>query len=401
MINSVQGLIYEPTAAPSDVVMDSSNIYTVNSTTLFRKYDQATLTNTLTVNATSSTSATGVALINSASAVVSCTSANLLFIELSTGHRSTITTNAAATQRSTAMQQIATNQSTLMGIATKSTTGSVTLINGNTFALSSLSVTGLTSQNATCTIAKTDSNNFFIGTTDSKVYEIDTTGAVIKSLTLPITNKYGGALSSLQVGSMAYYNNYLLVSDTGGIVRLYDWSQGTPLLVDQYFCTAWNFNQQIMLSNAASGTCYMTTPQANNLYNHSISEVYFEKGEILIESCWTGMFNSTTVIGTAQNTSGKMAMITTGTTSPAAMRVFNTTSPAKTSVLTRAQDPPGLDIPARVIRIRDAGIGRTFVESDITIAAGASSYPCTADRNYIELSLLTSPDKWDIREFKS
>lgn len=400
MINSVQGLIYEPTAAPCDVVMDGSNIYTVNATTLFRKYDQATLTNTLTVNATSSTAATGVALMNSASAVVSCTSANLLFIELSTGHRSTITTNAAATQRSTAMQQIATNQSTLFGIATKSTTGSVTLINGSTFALSSLSVTGLTSQNATCVIAKTDSNNFFIGTTDSKVYEIDTAGTVIKSLTLPITNKYGGALTSLQVGSMAYYNNYLLVADTGGIVRLYDWA-GSPTLLDQYFCTAWNSNQTIMLSNAASGTCYMTTPQANSLYNHAIHEVYFEKGEILVESCWTGMFNSTTLIGTAQNTSGKMAMITTGTTSPCAMRVFNTTSPAKVNVLTRAQDPVSLDVPARVIRIRDGGIGRTFCESDITISAGASSYPCTADRNYIELALLTSPNKYDIREFKS
>lgn len=400
MINSVQGLIYEPTAAPCDVVMDGSNIYTVNATTLFRKYDQASLTNTLTVNATSSTAATGVALMNSSSAVVSCTSANLLFIELSTGHRSTITTNAAATQRSTAMQQIATNQSTLFGIATKSTTGSVTLINGSTFALSSLTVSTLSGVNATCVIPKTDSSNFLIGSSDGRVHEIDTSGTVIKSLTLPVTNRYGGALTSLQVGSMAYYNNYLLVSDTGGIVRLYDWA-GSPTLLDQYFCTAWNANQTIMLSNAASGTCYMTTPQANNLYNHAIHEVYFEKGEILVESCWTGMFNSTTLIGTAQNTSGKMAMITTGTTSPCAVRVFNTTSPAKVNVLTRAQEPVSLDVPARVIRIRDGGIGRTFCESDITIVAGASAYPCTADRNYIELALLTSPNKYDVREFKS
>lgn len=400
MINSVQGLVYEPSSAPTDVLIDGSNIYTINASTNFRKYDLATLTNTLTVNATSSTIGTGIALINSASAIMSCTSANLLFIELSTGYRSTITTNAAATQRSVAMQQIAANQSTLFGIATKSTTGSVTLINGSTFALSSLTVSTLSGVNATCVIPKTDSSNFLIGSSDGKVHEIDTSGTVIKSLTLPITNKYGGALTSLQVGSMSYYNNYLLVADTGGIVRLYDWSGG-PTLLDQYFCTAWNLNQTIMLSNAASGTCYMTTPQANNLYNHAIHEVYFEKGEILVESCWTGMFNSTTLVGTTQNNSGKMAMITTGTTSPCAMRVFNVTSPVKVNVLTRAQDPVSLDVPARVIRIRDAGIGRTFCESDITIAAGASSYPCTADRNYIELALLTSPNKYDIREFKS
>lgn len=400
MINSVQGLVYEPSSAPTDVLIDGSNIYTINASTNFRKYDLATLTNTLTVNATSSTIGTGIALINSASAIMSCTSANLLFIELSTGYRSTITTNAAATQRSVAMQQIAANQSTLFGIATKSTTGSVTLINGSTFALSSLTVSTLSGVNATCVIPKTGTSNFFIGSSDGKVHEIDTSGTVIKSLTLPVTNRYGGALTSLQVGSMSYYNNYLLVADTGGIVRLYDWSGG-PTLLDQYFCTAWNLNQTIMLSNAASGTCYMTTPQANNLYNHAIHEVYFEKGEILVESCWTGMFNSTTLVGTTQNNSGKMAMITTGTTSPCAMRVFNVTSPVKVNVLTRAQDPVSLDVPARVIRIRDAGIGRTFCESDITIAAGASSYPCTADRNYIELALLTSPNKYDIREFKS
>lgn len=399
MINSVQGLVYDSTTAPADVVMDDNNIYYVTGQASFKKFDQATLTNTLNVIASSFTG-TGVALFNSASAVMVFSSANTYIINTSTGAFTNITTNAAATQRNNAMQQVATNQTTLLGIATKSTTGSVTLINANNSTCTSLTVSTLSGVNATCVIPKTGSSNFFIGSSDGKVHEIDTAGTVIKSLTLPVTNRYGGALTSLQVGSMAYYNNYLLVADTGGIVRLYDWSAG-PDLLDQYFCTAWNLNQTIMLSNAASGTCYMTTPQANNLYNHAIHEVYFEKGEILVESCWTGMFNSTTLIGTAQNTSGKMAMITTGTTSPCAMRVFNTTSPVKVNVLTRAQDPVSLDVPARVIRIRDAGIGRTFCESDITIAAGASSYPCTADRNYIELALLTSPNKYDIREFKS
>lgn len=400
MINSVQGLVYDGSTAPSDVVMDDNFIYYVTNQSSLKKFDQATLTNTLNVIASSLTS-TGVALFSAASAVMVFNSTNVRIVDTSTGAFTLITSNAASTQRTNAMQQVATNQTTLLGIATKSTTGSVTLINANNSTCTSLTVSTLSGVNATCVIPKTGTSNFFIGSSDGRVHEIDTSGTVIKSLTLPITNRYGGALTSLQIGSMSYYNNYLLVADTGGIVRLYDWSIATPSLLDQYFCTAWNLNQTIMLSNAASGTCYMTTPQANNLYNHAIHEVYFEKGEILVESCWTGMFNSTTLVGTAQNNSGKMAMITTGTTSPCAMRVFNTTSPAKTNVLTRAQDPPTLDIPARVIRVRDGGIGRTFVESDITIAAGASSYPCTADRNYIEMAFITSPDKWDIREFKS
>lgn len=399
MINSVQGLVYDSSTAPADAVMDDNNIYYVTGQASFKKFDQATLTNTLNVIASSFTG-TGVALFNSSSAVMVFSSANTYIINTSTGAFTNITTNAAATQRNNAMQQVATNQTTLLGIATKSTTGSVTLINANNSTCTSLTVSTLSGVNATCVIPKTGTSNFFIGSSDGKVHEIDTSGTVIKSLTLPVSNRYGGALTFLQVGSMSYYNNYLLVADTGGIVRLYDWSGG-PTLLDQYFCTAWNLNQTIMLSNAASGTCYMTTPQANNLYNHAIHEVYFEKGEILVESCWTGMFNSTTLVGTTQNNSGKMAMITTGTTSPCAMRVFNVTSPVKVNVLTRAQDPVSLDVPARVIRIRDAGIGRTFCESDITIAAGASSYPCTADRNYIELALLTSPNKYDIREFKS
>ena len=399
MINSVQGLVYESSQPPCDVVMDENFIYYTTSQSSLKKFDQNTLTNTLTVIASSST-CTGVALFSAASAVMVFNTTNVRIVDTSTGTSTLITSNAAATQRNNAMQQVATNQTTLLGIATKSTTGSVTLINANNSTCTSLTVSTLSGVNATCVIPKTDGSNFLIGSSDGRVHEIDTSGTVIKSLTLPVTNRYGGALSSLQVGSMSYYNNYLLVSDTGGIVRLYDWSAG-PDLLDQYFCTAWNFNQQIMLSNAASGTCYMTTPQANNGYNHAIHEVYFEKGEILVESCWTGMSNSTTIVGTAQNNSGKMAMVTTSTTSPAAMRVFNTTSPTKVGVLTRAQEPVGLDVPARVIRIRDAGIGRTFIESDITIAVGASSYPCTADRNYIEMAFITSPDKWDIREFKS
>jgi hypothetical protein len=401
MFLGIQGNTYEPTSSPVDVCADDTNFYTVNTTTLLRAYNQNTLSNTLTVNATSSSAATGIALISSASAIVTCTTANLLFVNLTGGNVSSVTTNAAATQLTTAMQQVAANPVTKFGIATKSTTGSVTLINGNTFALSSLSVTGLTSQNATCVIAKTDSSNFFIGTTDSKVYEIDTSGTVIKSLTLPVLPKMGGALSSLQVGSLSYYNGLLLTLDTGGVLRLYDWTGG-PTLLDTSICNTWNLNQHTMLSNSASGTCYLTAPRATSLSNQMITEVYFAKGEIVMQANWAGLPASSVIRGCCLSpNTGKLAVLSTNSNSQFAMKVLNVTSPGTTSVMTRIQEPATLDVPGRIIRFRDAGIGRSCVDLDVTISAGATSIPCGADMNYVELSMLTSPNKWDIREFKS
>lgn len=217
MINSVQGLVYESSQPPCDVVMDENFIYYTTSQSSLKKFDQNTLTNTLTVIASSST-CTGVALFSAASAVMVFNTTNVRIVDTSTGTSTLITSNAAATQRNNAMQQVATNQTTLLGIATKSTTGSVTLINANNSTCTSLTVSTLSGVNATCVIPKTDGSNFLIGSSDGRVHEIDTSGTVIKSLTLPVTNRYGGALSSLQVGSMSYYNNYLLVSDTGGLL---------------------------------------------------------------------------------------------------------------------------------------------------------------------------------------
>ena len=404
MITSVQGDIYAVgTAAYADIALDGTNIYAVTAQTGFHVFNQQTLTNTLTFFASSLTG-TGIALANSSSSILTYSSANVYFVENSTGYFSNITSGAAATFYSAAMQQVDCDTTTGQAIATQSTTGNVTLINTLTFTCSSLVIGGLSGQNATCVTAKRDgTGNFLIGTTNGLVIEINAAGSTIKTLTLPQTNRYGGALTSYRVASISYYSGKALIMDTAGVIRLYDWTQSTPALLDLFIGTCWNLNQNSVLSRAASGTCFLTGPKGTGLYTQALTELYFEQGEILVESQWLNFPTATVMRGVAHSpVSNKAVVVSTDTNSLYAMKVLNVTPTVKVGGYTRIQFPANTDVSGRIIRMRDAGIGRSIVELDVTISAGATSLPATMGRNYIETALLTSPSSlFDIREFKA
>jgi len=220
---------------------------------------------------------------------------------------------------------------------------------------------------------------------------------------LPQTNRYGGALTSYRVSSISFYNGKALVMDTAGVLRLYDWTQATPALLDVFIGTCWNLNQNSVLSRAASGTCFMTGPKATGLYTQAITEVYFEQGEILIESQWLNLPTATVMRGIAHSPiSNKIALVSTDTNALYAIKVLNVLPTSKTSALTRLQYPANSDVGGRVIRMRDAGVGRSIVELDVTLSAGATSLPATMGRNYVEIALLSTPSSLiDVREFKA
>ena len=81
------------------------------------------------------------------------------------------------------------------------------------------------------------------------------------------------------------------------------------------------------------------------------------------------------------------------------MRFFNISSPNICSESTRFQDPVGVDVASRCIRIRDEGIGRTTIEIDQNVSSGAQPVNATSDRQYIELNFYSG--NWDIREFST
>ena len=405
MITSVQGNIYAVgTQAYADAVMDGTKIYTVTAQTGFHVFNQSTLQNTLTIYASSLTG-TGIALTsNSASSILTFNSGAVYFVNNSTGNFSNITSGAVATYSSTAMQQVDIDPTTGIAIATSTNTGNVLSINTLTFVCSSLVISQLSGFNATCVTAKLDgTGNFLIGTTSGATYEINSVGGVVKTLASPATNKYGGALTSYGISSVSFYNGKALTLDRAGIIRLYDWTQSTPALLDMYIGTCWNLSQNSVLSRAASGTCFVTGPKASNLYTQAVTEIYFEQGEILVESQWLNFPSSTIMRGVVHSPiSNKIAVVSTDTNSLYAMKVLNVLPTAKTLSTTRIQYPANTDVGGRVIRIRDAGIGRSIVETDVTLVAGATGLPSTVGRNYIELALITSPSNMvDIREFKA
>lgn len=378
---------------------DNTNIYYNTTQSSFKKVDQKTGTITMALTASTLTSY-GTALITSSSAVMVFNNSNTYFIELSSGYISNITTGSAGVARTTeSSQQIAANPSTRYAIATRSSINTVTLINGNNFTVSSLAVS-INSSLASCVCVK--ESNFLIGTNDGRVYEIDTVGSVVKSTILPVTNRIGGALSSsFFIASITYYNNYVLVSDTAGTLLLYDWS-GTPTIVDKLVYNGWNGSHTQILSNSVSGTCYYTSGNTSSTVNTGINEINFEKGKLFVASVWGGTYQQLVPSALVLSPSSNILGMSTGANSSyPSLKIYDVTAMDKVNIQTRLQDPPGLDVAGRVIRIRDSGIGRTFVDTDVSISAGLNQVASTNACNYIELALITSPDKWDVREFRS
>lgn len=386
-----------------DVVCSNGRMYSVTLQPAFRVYDLNTLTQLASTGLTNS-NASGVALIDASSAVVvsSAGTPNAEFVNLTGLNRSNITTNAGATMYAAMGQQIAANPSTKFAVATKSTTGSVTLINGTNFTCTSLTPSGsvLSGQNATCVAVK--DSNFLIGTTDNKVHEINTSGTVIKSVTLPSTPQVA-ALTNLRAGHLSYYNNLLMVSNTAGMIYLYDWSQSTPALLDRQYGACWEANQVQCLTPSVSGITYTAPAGATTYANFNLMEMCPMGSSIAVTGSYVfGVTGSLDVIcGSLDALTGKLVMYTTQTSAGPAYFIYQTPSPGIVNVPTRIQDPVTVDVPGRIIRIRDGGIGQSMIESDGSIGAAQTDIPAMNGRNYIEIALTTSPNKFDVRQFQA
>jgi hypothetical protein len=395
--------ICDASAVANSLASDNTNIYYVTSQSSFKRVNQETGTITLN-NIASSINCYGVALISAASTVQVFSSANVYFTDVTTGAFSVITSGAASVVKvGVGYQQLAANPSTKIAVATRTTNNTVTLIDGNTFTVSALSVS-MGGAQATCVAAKTGTSNFFAATSATStltIYEFDTSGTVIKSFSPAIT-RVGGALSTYEISAMTYYDNYLLIATTSGTLQLYDWSQSTPVLLDTLQYNNWNNTYAPCLSNNVSGTCYFVSSCQTGSNYGAINEICFDRGRLFPASVWTGM--NTTAVGSALTLSPSSQILGMGTgnsSSLPAMKIYSVTPVDKVNVQTRLQDPPTVDITGRVIRIRDAGVGRSFVELDTTVTAGVNELPANNGSNYIELALITSPNKWDVREFKA
>lgn len=382
---------------------DSTQIYAVTDVPDFRIYDwNGKLLNTpVTIGGTP----IGCVLGYLGTAVVVGNYASVDFIATATGARTNVVTGAASTFGSAAQgQQIAAWAASGICVATRGgTTGAVTKINTITRTLTTLSPSSITGLIATCVIFKPDTNTFLVGTTNAKVTEIDANGAPLKTITLPTTPNISAP--TVGISGLSYYNDILAVMTQQGMIYFYKYSTSAILYqLGSIPKIGGGTPAMGCLTDSASGT-FMIVRSAGQVLNSTISveECYAAVMPPVVSLTYdvalTAPFN-----GVIEPSLNKVIIIYGDSASFATqMRVYNMLSLIATTENTRAQDPLGIDVSQRVIRIRDSeGIGRSSVEVDQTLSTGDLPAACTFGHQYVELSLVpgSSPRRWDIREFR-
>lgn len=377
-----------------DAVSRDGTLYVATTQPKYLAFNLSTLQ--LMASSTTLVSPSGIALVNAASAVVtSSTSSAVDRVELATGYRTQVTTGASTTVSNTISQQVAAQGTT--AISTRSTTGTVQKIDASTagMTVSSVAVAALTGQTARCVIPKTGTSNFFIGTSDGKIHEINDTGFTFRTITFPNTPNV--STPTFHVGSLSYYDPYILATTTHGAAYLYNLSASSIQSV-QMVGTADSSNVTCPLSQNASGMCLMGRALAPGNSYADVTEVLFEKGYITFPSTF---FNEINVaynnVGLDINTSICWIQANT-TTGNYQLRTFDLIPNNKIQVETAIQKPQGTYVGGNIIRIRDDGIGRTVVELDQAIGAAPVLLPAAEGHNYIEISRTSDPEL-DVRQF--
>lgn len=400
MINAYKDLYAGVSSTLRGAFTDDNYLYVLTSAPDFRKYNLQTLEQ-VNSNLTVSSTPKGIALIYGATGAAVFESSAVDFIDLNTNARTQVTTGASSTRSDNMYSQhIATIPASGFGISTRGTNGTVQAINGVNGTVSSLTVGGLTGAQATCVTVRPETNTFFIGSNDGKVHEINSSGATLRTLTLATTPNVGSAPIRHVVG-ISYCNPYLAILENGGAFYLYNYTASsysyTGILESGNSSLA-NTNCSVFCT-AASGTAYYGKGNTG-LVGQSFCEVFFNANQPV----FLPYYNETT------------AAMTVSAVSAANNRAFMATTLALNGVLpfreftggpfnqvqvnTRVQDS-GTDVAARIIRIRDSGIGRTCVELDQNIPSLSTPLPATEGHNYIEIAIVSGPEKMDIREFQA
>lgn len=363
-----------------------------------RSYNLTTLA--LGATATTSANPAGVCMINTASAcTVSSSTGAFDLIEVSGGYRQAYTSGANTCYTNQIGQQIAAHKHLGIALSTRSTTGTLQKFNGNTFAITSLSASAITGQTARCIITKEGSNNWLIGTTDGKIHEVDNTGQALKTITIP--NTPSTATAVVYVSALNYADDYLIAVSNSGYLYQYKYSTST-LLNTQFVGNGNGSTGGVSLSSlSASGMALMTYGRSPSSQGLEISEVNFTNNNLTLCSIYANEANIESQNVGFDSITNRGWYISTNN-SFYSLRVFDVTSPQKVTSPTRSQNPPGTDVGARIIRIRDEGIGKAFIELDTNVSAGVQQLVATKDHDYIELAIISgSPDKFDVRTFQS
>lgn len=376
-------------------VTDSQFIHMITDGSSYRKYNWngQQLNSTLTITNTPIT----IVMATTASAVVVGSATTVDVINVSTNVKSTIA-GGAATFTTNWGQQAATDKNGIV-IITKATNGQVTKFNASTQAFSTLSPTSLTGAQATSVLYKPDTSTYLLGTNTGKVLEVDASGNSIKSITLPNTPNISAP--TITVTGLSYYNDVLVCTTSYCEMYFYKYSTGANLYT-MPIPAASNSAATCSLSDSASGHFAIATGNGATITNMSMTAYCFMPNASSSPTFDTVFCESITRsiscgIEPTQNQAWFAYFNSAG--NGIQFRSYKIPPIQQTTIPTRGQDPIGIDVSQRVIRIRRDRPGQGMVEVDVTVPSGSQNVACTDGHNYIELSKRSG--KWDIREFKS
>lgn len=259
-------------------IVDPSNglLYVVESSTpSFRKFNMATLGQLMSSAVVAGSSC--ITMINSSSAVVgSSTSASVDLIEVASGYRTNVTSNALTTNTGNLSQQAAGDTSLGIAFITAGSTPLLmrVLVTGSAITISQISVPSQINGIFKCVILKS-AGRWLIGGTFGQVFEIDSSGTIQDSCIIGLTPNSGvqplsGSLDSPTIQFLAFDNNMLMGTTTDGASFLYDWTTKTQLSMSQ----SSQSTTSASLSNSSSGICMYSGNYTTGVNNTS-SELDF------------------------------------------------------------------------------------------------------------------------------
>ncbi len=402
MLSDPQDLFFTSSDTPMDLCSDGTYLYTVSTTKSLKKFSLSSFTQVGSSVTVGSSTPTGICLLNGVCAVVVNQGAQVNYVELSTGYVTTRTTNALATANtvSTCGQQVATVGASAM--ATTSTLGKLQVITLN--FISQISPTSVSGALPTVVIAKESTgaaaNRWICGTNNGKVTELDSAGNVIKTILLPTTPNVGTAPSQVVTG-LSHYPPNLAVTTAYGLLYIYEYESSNLLYTQRIVDgqgTSGSYAGTILCASV-SGHTLLGHGRAGGQGEQSFTEIFFDAQNPVYS--WYKQVNSQRLISLHINPQSQKGFLTNSSPSDMGFRSYNISGISKTTEATECQNPPGVRVPGRIIRLRDQGIGQICVEADTNIPDTPTNVICSEGCNYIEIAIIDDggTDKWDIREF--
>lgn len=376
-----------------DACTQGNHLYVVTQLSDFRDYNLTTLQPNF-ITGSVARSSTGVTLTSPGTAVITYTSSNIDFVDVNTGARTNITTGAAGTNTtySGAGQQLVGNLNNGFALATKN--NGVTFINALTMAATGLNPSSIfSSQNSTVIALRNTTDTWLVGSSTGQIYEINAQGALVRTLNLPITPNTGTAQPTIVTGISFSHPNMACTTDRGELF-VYNWV--TQALIKRELTTFWGGQRATLLCAASSGTTLMMRGHAISNGGQPVTELYFENQD---PSTGIPFWNDVNQLAKSCGIepSKNIAWVIFDQSNFVQIRTFDITPVNKVTVDSRMQDPPGTDVAARIMRLRDEGVGHLSIENDTNIST-LTGISATDGHNYIELGI-EGGTKFDIREF--